>query len=115
MKFTRNTVFTILLVSVTLFAFTTSVQNQRIIEGIIVDELTKKPISTNIILYRQGQTWYIKSTEKGRYSIALETDKAYALKIYDESYKSYINAIFLAKETNNQSFNYNIELIPEKD
>jgi hypothetical protein len=115
MKFTRNTLLAILLVATTLLAFTTSVQNQRTIEGRIIDQLTKKPIATYIIITRKGRTWYVKSTEEGRYSITLEADKAYALKIYNETHKKYINAIFLADETNNQSFNYNIELVPEKE
>jgi hypothetical protein len=115
MKFTQKTLFVILLVSATLFAFTTSAQNQRTIEGQIIDELTKTPVATDIIISRKGQTWYVKSTKEGWYSITLEADKAYALKIYNKSYKSYINAIFLADETNSQSFNYNIELVPEKE
>lgn len=115
MKFTQNTVlFIILMLSTTLFAFTTSNENKRTIEGRVLDELTKKPVATEIIISRKGQDWYVKSTPEGWYSITLDADKAYAVKIYNGSYKNYINAIFLAEETNNQSFNYNIELMPDK-
>lgn len=115
MKLQRNTLlFTILIISMSFFAFTTLVENKRTIEGRVIDEITKKPIATDIIISRQGQDWYVKSTPEGWYSITLDADKAYAVKIYNGSYKSYINAIFLAEEMNNQSFNYNIELMPDR-
>ncbi|MFK7949580.1 MAG: hypothetical protein AB8G11_18455 [Saprospiraceae bacterium] len=94
------------------FAFTTSDKTQRTIEGRVLDAITKQPIETEIVLYRQGKTWNIKSTDKGWYAISLPSEKAYAVKIYNNDYKNHVSAFYLEINEATDAFEHDILLAP---
>lgn len=95
-------------------AFTTADKTQRTIEGRILDATTKQPIATEIVLYRQGQTWHVKSTDKGWYAISLPSEKAYAVKIYNDDYKNHVSAFYLNIDEASNAFEHDILLAPTK-
>lgn len=94
------------------FAFTTSDKTQRTIEGRVLDAITKQPIATEIVLCRQGQTWHVKSTEKGWYAISLPSEQAYAVKVYNDDYKKHVSAFYLKVNEATDAFEHDILLAP---
>lgn len=94
------------------FAFTTSDKTQRTIEGRVLDATTQEPVETEIVLYRQGQTWHIKSTDKGWYAISLPSEKAYAVKVYNAEYKKHVSAFYLNVDEATDAFEHDILLAP---
>lgn len=93
-------------------AFTTTDKTQRTIEGRILDAVTKEPVATEIVLYRQGKTWHVKSTEKGWYAISLPSEKAYAIKIYNDDYKNHVSAFYLDVDETTDVLEHDILLAP---
>ncbi len=107
----KKPLFFLLIAASSFTAFTTFAENQRIIEGRIMNETTNEPIATEIVLYRNGQAWHVKSTDKGWYSISLPSEHAYAVKIYNSNFKKHVSAFYLDPE-NSTTFEHDIKLAP---
>lgn len=110
--FFRKTFLFIFVISFFATSFTTALKNQRTIEGRIMNEVTNTPIATEIVMYRQGQAWHVKSTDKGWYAISLPTNQAYAVKIYNNEFKKHVSAFYLDIDSSNKSYEHDILLLP---
>ena len=85
------------------------------VEGQVYNKLTNEPLSVHVEIYREGQSWIIKSNEEGWYSVSLPIDRAYAVKIHTlDNYRKYTEAFFLDELKDEKDFTYNIELLPKE-
>lgn len=112
MQFFKRTSLFIFVISFFVMSFTTSIKNQRTIEGRIINQVTQEPVAVEIVIYRQGQAWHVKSTDKGWYAISLPTNQAYAVKIYQNEFKNHVSVFYLDIDSTNKSYEHNIMLLP---
>lgn len=92
----------------------TIIKENRMVEGKIFNKITNEPLSINIEIYRDGQSWVIKSNKEGWYSVSLPIDRAYAVKIHQlDGYKNYTEAFFL--DQTEDTYIFDIFLAPKED
>lgn len=83
------------------------------IQGVVVDNVTDKPIKTKFVIRRIGERYDYHSNSSGKFFTCLQQDKAYTFHLEVDGYEEFMSAVYFPK-TNNATPTYvEIRLIPE--